>query len=69
MGIFGHPVGICDECGTNGLKLYRYNGKDVCSACRQYLRDFDRVDRIEDASQVIHNVIEHSDTNYPSSAT
>jgi len=68
MSIFGHPVGVCDRCGANGLKLYEYGGQDVCAACRDILRDYDRVGSIEDAYQSIHNVIEHANTNYPSSA-
>lgn len=63
--MFGKPVGTCDWCGTNGLALYEYNGKDVCAACRQILRDYDRADIIDEKYQQLHNLIEHADTNYP----
>ena len=65
MGIFGHPVGKCDRCGANGLKLYEYKGKDVCAACLEVLKDYDRVSLIEEEYKELHNVIKHADKNYP----
>ncbi|RLF07607.1 MAG: hypothetical protein DRJ60_02330 [Thermoprotei archaeon] len=58
--IFGHPVGTCDRCGTPGLKLYEYEGKDVCAACLQVLLDYEKREATEAAYKQLHNLISHA---------
>ena len=64
MSIFGHPIGVCDWCGVNGLKLYEYRGKDICYSCLEELSDYDNVQWKRDQLEETRNLIKKANKNY-----
>jgi hypothetical protein len=64
MSIFGHPVGVCDWCGSTGIKLSRYLDKDVCSACQEELSDGERAKGKERETEEIRQLISRANKNY-----
>lgn len=65
MSIFGNPIGDCEWCGTPGLELSEYNGKNVCAVCQQILADYDNAGEIEAGYPEVHNLVKHANKYYP----
>lgn len=60
-------VGITLTTAAVGIELYNYGGKNVCADCRRTLRDYSRVDVIEDAYQELHDIVQRANRYYSAS--